>query len=156
MFSLVSIREFGVIGPEIIEINTIKSTTAESASADFSASYRFSKRQRLLDAAGYQNVFSDPPFRASHRHCLILAKPNALPYDRLGLIVAKKHVRLAVHRNRIKRLIRENFRCRPRNVYGIDAIVLARKGLGELDSAVITQIVNQQWLRIQNKMSMHR
>ena len=74
-----------------------------------------------------------------------------LNYDRLGLIVAKKHVRLAVHRNRIKRLIRESFRHRLRNIHGIDAIVLARKGLGELNSSAIARIVNEQWLCIQRK-----
>ncbi len=111
----------------------------------------FNKSQRLLNSTEFQNVFSDPPFRASHQRCLILAKPNNLGTNRLGLIIAKKHIRLAVERNRIKRLIRESFRHLPRNNCGIDAIVLARKGLGELDNLAITQIVNKQWLRIQKK-----
>jgi ribonuclease P protein component len=111
----------------------------------------FCKSQRLLKSADFQNVFSDPPFRASHQHCLILAKPNMLGYNRLGLVIAKKHIRLSVQRNRIKRLIRESFRHLPRNEWGIDAIVLARKGLGELDNSTINNIVNQQWLRIQKK-----
>lgn len=113
---------------------------------------KFCKSQRLLNAAEFQNVFSEPPFRASHQYCLILAKPNQLGFDRLGLVIAKKHIRLAVHRNRIKRLIRESFRSQQRHPYGIDAIVLARKGFGELDNSVITKIVNQQWLRIQKKV----
>lgn len=113
---------------------------------------KFCKHQRLLKSAEYQNVFSDPPFRASHQHCLILSKPNNLGYDRLGLIIAKKHIRLAVHRNRIKRLIRENFRHLPRNTVGIDAIVLSRKGLGELDNPTINKMVNKQWARIQKKV----
>lgn len=115
---------------------------------------KFCKHQRLLKAAEYTNVFSDPPFRASHQYCLILAKPNNLEHDRLGLVIAKKHIRLAVDRNRIKRLIRESFRQQSRNSMGIDAIVLARKGLGDLDNSTVTKIVNQQWLRIEKKVRM--
>ncbi|MFT6101922.1 MAG: ribonuclease P protein component [Candidatus Endobugula sp.] len=111
----------------------------------------FRRSQRLLNAADFSNVFSDPPFRASHQHCLILAKPNNLHCDRLGLVIAKKNVRLAVHRNRIKRIIRESFRHLPRQKQGIDAIVLARRGLGEMDSAEIRSMVEKQWLRIQKK-----
>lgn len=111
----------------------------------------FRRSQRLLNAADFQNVFSEPPLRASHQHCLILAKPNNLGYNRLGLVIAKKNIRLAVHRNRIKRLIRESFRHLPSNNAGIDAIVLARKGLGEVDNPGVTQIMDKQWLRIQKK-----
>lgn len=113
---------------------------------------KFCKKQRLLNTTEFQNVFSEPPLRASHQYCLILAKPNQLGFNRLGLVIAKKHVRLAVQRNRVKRLIRESFRHLPRHQQGIDAIVLARKGLGELDNPTISKIVNQQWLRIQKKL----
>lgn len=111
-----------------------------------------SKSQRLLNADDFKHVFSNPPLKASHRYCLILAKPNLLGYDRLGLVIAKKNIRLAVQRNRIKRLIRESFRHQSSNKQGIDAIVLARKGLDELDNASISQIVDQQWLRIRKKL----
>ncbi len=114
-----------------------------------------SKSQRLLNASEFENVFSDHPFKASHRYCLILAKPNIIGHDRLGLVIAKKNIRLAVERNRIKRLIRESFRHQTSNNPGIDAIVLARKGLDKLDNATISQIVNQQWLRIQKKLKNH-
>jgi len=119
---------------------------------DSERSSRFRKSQRLLLAEEFQDVFSNPPFRASHQYCLILAKPNTLGYDRLGLAIAKKQIRLATQRNRIKRLIRESFRQQPRHTTGIDAIVLARKDLRELDNPTISKIMNQQWLKIQKKL----
>jgi len=132
------------------------STQRSKAVADTVISYtpalgKFRKSQRLLNADEFKNVFSEPPFRASHQHCLILAKPNTVGHARLGLIIAKKHVRLAVHRNRIKRLIRESFRQQQQNMVGIDAIVLARKGFGDINNSTISKIVNQQWLKIQKK-----
>ena len=64
--------------------------------------FSFSREARLLDAADYRGVFNAVESKASHRHLLLLARPNGLAHNRLGLVVAKKHVRLAAQRNRIK------------------------------------------------------
>jgi len=47
---------------------------------------------------------------ASSNLIQVYAKPNALAYARLGLIVSKRIERHAVKRNRIKRILRETFR----------------------------------------------
>lgn len=111
----------------------------------------FSKTLRLLNASDFQRVFNDAPFRASHKHLLILARPNDLPYPRLGLVIAKKNVRLAVQRNRIKRVARECFRLRQQDLAGIDAIILARRELDQLDSRALHQLYSQQWQRVIKK-----
>jgi ribonuclease P protein component len=72
--------------------------------------YAFGKSLRLLCSGEFKAVFDDAPYRASHQSFLILARPNTLDHPRLGLVVAKKHLRFAVSRNRIKRLTRELFR----------------------------------------------
>ena len=56
-----------------------------------------------------------------------------MPHCRLGLVIAKKNVRLAVQRNRIKRLLRESFRAH-HGSQGIDIVVLARRGLDNIDN----------------------
>jgi ribonuclease P protein component len=66
----------------------------------------------------------------------------------LGLVIAKKHVKLAVHRNRLKRLIRESFRLRQEFMPPLDIIVLARKGMGDLDNAAVSLMLDQQWNRL--------
>jgi ribonuclease P protein component len=70
--------------------------------------------------------------KASNQYFLLLAKPNGLASSRLGLVIAKKNVRLAVQRNRIKRIVRETFRLH-RAQPAIDIVVLARRGLDTLD-----------------------
>lgn len=67
---------------------------------------------------------------------------------RLGLVIAKKNVRLAVKRNRLKRLIRESFRHKQHHLPAIDAIVLARRGTENLNNIEITKILNDLWQRV--------
>jgi ribonuclease P protein component len=119
-------------------------------------SFRFTKSLRLLCAADFKPVFDDAPFRASHQHFLILARLNHQTEPRLGLVMAKKHMRLAVERNRMKRLIRESFRLHQQDFSGLDVVVLSRKGMDSLSNSDFTQQLNQQWQRIFKKVRHHR
>ena len=65
---------------------------------------------RLRDASAFDAVFRGNRFRVSSQSFLLLAIENGHTQSRLGLVIGKKHVKLATQRNRIKRLIRENFR----------------------------------------------
>lgn len=116
----------------------------------------FGKSLRLLCSSDFQKVFDDAPFRASHQSFLILARPNQLDYPRLGLVVAKKHLSLAVQRNRIKRLVREEFRHQQQALVGLDVIVLSRKGLDELSNQQFRHQLSQQWQRILKKSRQNR
>ena len=111
--------------------------------------YGFTKTQRLLTAKQFEYVFADAERRASHRHSLILARENSLGFPRLGLVIAKKHVRKAVARNRLKRLIRESFRQHQHQLPAIDAIVLARKGMDEFSKQDVLLMMNGLWQKIQ-------
>src|SRR4051812_36857540 len=100
---------------------------------------------RLLNSNDFQTVFDDAPLRTSHQHFLFLARQNQLDRPRLGLVIAKKHIRHAVDRNRMKRLIRETFRAKQQQLAGIDVIVLARKGMHETTNVVLIEQLNKQW-----------
>ena len=67
---------------------------------------------------------------------------------RLGLAVAKKHVRRAVARNRIKRLIRESFRRHRDLLEGLDIVVLVRPGVEKADNATLLAALNRHWRRL--------
>ena len=111
----------------------------------------FGKSKRLLNASDYGRVFDNPDAKASHKHLLLLARFNDRPVHRLGLVIAKKHVKTAVQRNRIKRLSREFFRQLPEQGQHLDVVLLARPGLGRLDNAELSSILQQQW----NKLVRH-
>ncbi|WP_308364630.1 MULTISPECIES: ribonuclease P protein component [unclassified Microbulbifer] len=110
--------------------------------------FGFAKPLRLLDAAQYRAVFSDTRVRAAHPKLLILARPNDLGHPRLGLVIAKKHVRNASDRNRIKRIVRETFRLRQHQLPPLDAVVLARTGAGELDRAELAALLDKLWRKL--------
>ena len=108
----------------------------------------FSRDKRLLNAADYKQVFDAVDNRASHKHLLLLGRFNHRSHSRLGLVIAKKHVKLAVQRNRIKRLSREFFRSCPAPEENLDVIVLARPGVDRLDNAALSSILRQQWQKL--------
>ncbi|WP_096086655.1 ribonuclease P protein component [Agaribacterium haliotis] len=111
----------------------------------------FGKEQRLLTKSQFQYVFDQAPIRVSHPSLLILAKPNKLAHARLGLVIAKKQIKLAVRRTRIKRLIRESFRLRAEKLPPIDVIVLARSSADTLENSEVTTILNGLWKRVSKK-----
>ncbi|MEP4855427.1 MAG: ribonuclease P protein component [Lentilitoribacter sp.] len=105
----------------------------------------FGKERRLLTATDYRSVFNGASFRVSRRQILILANENPSGKTRIGLVIAKKHVRLAVQRNRLKRLTRESFRHHQQLLNGLDIVMLARGGLDKLDNDAVTNMLEQLW-----------
>ncbi len=109
---------------------------------------RFPKSRRLLNAGDYSRVFENAQAKASHKYLLFLATPNDGPGHRLGLVIAKKNVRLAVQRNRIKRMVREFFRTLPGSEPTMDVVLLARPGIDQLDNAELSSILLRQWQKL--------
>ena len=57
----------------------------------------------------------------------MVAKANNLEFARLGLTVSKRNVRLAVDRNRVKRLLREWFRINREHFRSYDVVLSVRE-----------------------------
>lgn len=116
----------------------------------------FPKALRLLTPADFKQVFDAADLRVSSKELLILARVNFLERPRLGLVIAKKHIRLANQRNRVKRIIRESFRAQQQvlsGFQGVDTIVLARGGLDKLDNPALHTLLRQLWQQLQRKAS---
>lgn len=108
----------------------------------------FGTELRLLTSAQFKTVFDGATRKASGSCVLLLARPNGLGHSRLGLVIAKKSVRRAVDRNRVKRIARESFRLNRNELGSLDIVVLARKGLGELDNAALHELYQGMWRKL--------
>ena len=108
----------------------------------------FSRALRLCLATDFKNVFNHIDIKISSQHLLILACVNQLEHPRLGLVIAKKNIRKAIGRNRVKRHIREIFRLNQDKFGSLDIIVLVRKGLADLTSYDINQLLSKQLLKL--------
>lgn len=82
------------------------------------------------------------PYKIAHKYLLVLYQPNQKPYARIGIIAAKQRVKLAVNRNRFRRVVRESFRVNKDLLKGLDIIVLIRS-----ECTALHKTANKQTLR---------
>lgn len=111
--------------------------------------YCFSKTQRLGNATDFKEVFDDAQFKVHQPNLLVLAKFNQLAHSRLGLVVAKKKVRRAHERNRIKRLARERFRLSQQWAYSLDIVVMPKVGIEVVSNAELVKQFDALWSKLQ-------
>ncbi len=79
----------------------------------------------------------------------MLAGSGGKPWARLGIVVAKKNVRLAVARNRLKRIVRESFRQQQDSLQGLDVVVIIKKDFASRPDA--TNVLPDLLLKVGNK-----
>lgn len=115
------------------------------------SSQGFPRRLRLLTAGDYRRVFETAVFKVHGKGLMALARPNALGYPRIGLIFSKKNVRRAVDRNRLKRIVRESVRLQQHRLPSVDIVVLARRGVQELDNASVQRQLHGMWRRLERE-----
>jgi len=108
----------------------------------------FGREKRLLTPRQFKAVFDSPSGKMPGRNVLLLARENDLQHPRLGLVIGKKSVKLSVERNRIKRQIRETFRHHQLELAGWDIVIIARKGLADLDNPELAKQFAKLWKRL--------
>jgi ribonuclease P protein component len=82
--------------------------------------------ERLKDPEDFRRVFGGRRF-GSDDVLVVYGIPNGFAHSRLGISVARKKVRAAHARNRLKRLVRETFRLNKAKLpSGIDFVVVPR------------------------------
>ena len=108
----------------------------------------YGREKRLLTPRQFKTVFDSPSGKLPGRNILLLVRENDLPHPRLGLVIGKKSVKLSVERNRIKRQLRETFRLHQMELKGWDIVVIARKGLADLDNAELARQFAKLWRRL--------
>ncbi|MDR3410814.1 MAG: ribonuclease P protein component [Formivibrio sp.] len=108
----------------------------------------FSREKRLLTARHFKAVFDSPTGKVPGKNLLLLARENGLGHPRLGLVIGKKSVKLSVQRNRLKRLMRDSFRQHQDLLADWDIVIVARKGLGDIENPELHQHFGKLWKRL--------
>jgi len=109
---------------------------------------KFSRQSRLLTAEDYRRVFSKP-IKSSDGFFTVLAVKKHHEQARLGLAISKKNTRLAVDRNRLKRLIRESFRKNQSHLDGLDLVVMARQQTSQQENHKLFRSLQRHWIKLQ-------
>ncbi|GEK73479.1 MULTISPECIES: ribonuclease P protein component [Halomonas] len=115
------------------------------------SSQGFPRQLRLLTAGDYRRVFDTAAFKVHGKGLMALASPNDLGHPRLGLIFSKKNVRRAVDRNRLKRIARDSIRLRQHRLPPVDIVLLARRGVQDLDNATVHRQLHGMWKRLERE-----
>lgn len=105
---------------------------------------------RLLSAADFERVFQRAE-RSSSKSLTVLARPSGRRRARLGLAVARKQIRKAVERNRVKRLIRESFRHHQALLEGLDVVVVVRAPLAAKSADGVRRCLDNHWQQLRRR-----
>ena len=114
--------------------------------------FSFQKNKRLLDKNAFSTVFNGQPLKAGVSSGTALTVPSIHAESRLGVIVAKKNVRRANQRNRVKRVVREYFRLNPLPE-PTDLVFLARHGVADKSNAELRTDLAVIWKKLSKKIT---
>lgn len=117
---------------------------------DDEAGNSFSRSLRLTVASDYSRVFKKN-FRIADDCMTLLVNVSGREQPRLGFAVAKKQIRRAVDRNRIKRLMRESFRLNRQRLPATDIVFMVRPGILRLSHSQIFARLDSHWQKIISK-----
>jgi ribonuclease P protein component len=107
----------------------------------------FSREVRLLTPTHFEFVFKNATPAVS-QNLTLLARHNDVLTPRLGITIAKKRVKKAHDRNRVKRIIRESFRNQKQSLPNIDIVVVGKSGLDKLSNQELVLILNKLWKKL--------
>ncbi len=94
-------------------------------------------------------MFEQADLKVHGKGMMALARLSTGGHPRVGLVVSKKNVKLAVDRNRFKRLVRESVRLRQDHLPSVDIVILAKRGVQDIDNETLTRQLNGMWKRLQ-------
>jgi ribonuclease P protein component len=110
----------------------------------------FAPQLRILSGPAFARVYATR-WRVTDVMFSINAAPNTLGHSRLGLSIGAKAVGNSVSRNRIKRQIRESFRCNASTLPGFDLVVGARSGARSAHNARLRESLDSLWNQIRKQ-----
>ncbi|MBO0612462.1 ribonuclease P protein component [Thiothrix fructosivorans] len=107
----------------------------------------FPRHVRLTRGIDFQRVFQ----HGKRLHATGLnarAAANTVGFPRLGMAIAKKALRRAHERNRIRRLVRESFRHHQATLPPVDLVLMCRSDVLTMSNAELFLQLDSLWLRL--------
>lgn len=113
--------------------------------------YNYPKSARLINSADFSHVFDKQVARSVDDVFILIAAPSVANRPRIGLAIAKKRVKRAVDRNKLKRIIRESWRLNCQNYDDLDVVVMIKPGAHKHENAVLHDKLCRHWARLQRR-----
>jgi ribonuclease P protein component len=119
-------------------------------------SFSFSKAQRLLTALEFKKTISSPLVKITNNALVMYvahdgARAGEAAIPRLGIAIAKRHIKKAVQRNTIKRVLRESFRLHSLRLPSLMIVMMSRRDLLSLDKQEVHRNIEALWIQLQQK-----
>ncbi|AEH39606.1 protein component of ribonuclease P [Buchnera aphidicola (Cinara tujafilina)] len=105
----------------------------------------FFKKSRLLSTLQFQHVYKRH-IKIIRPEFIYLSRINYLNFPRLGISISKKNIKRSHDRNRIKRLIRENFRLKQNKLMSMDIVIIVKKNLIFQNNKFIIHRLENLWI----------
>ena len=105
---------------------------------------KFGRAMKMSNPRDYSRVFRQAK-RSSTGGLTILTAENSAGHARLGMAIAKKHLKLASRRNQLKRIIRTSFRQHQSMLANIDIVVLSRNDISQCELAQVLLALERHW-----------
>jgi ribonuclease P protein component len=121
-------------------------TTDDKHNQTAGSRQRFARDNRLLDLRAFRRVFKNAK-RSRDTMFTVLCRPNQDRGARLGMAISKKNCRLAVERNRLKRIVRESFRRHKADLDGLDVVVMCRGAAAGAENRELFDSLAAHWQR---------
>jgi ribonuclease P protein component len=84
----------------------------------------------------------------------VLSRQSRRKDARLGLAISKKNCRLAVQRNRLKRIARESFRVHKEELSGLDVVVMCQATASRASNKKLFDSLAEHWGRCRQTAQM--
>ncbi|WP_233840269.1 ribonuclease P protein component [Dyella sp. 2HG41-7] len=105
-------------------------------------------REARIRRAGDFAVLRQDSGRLGSRCFSVRYRQNDLGHARLGLAISKRVSKLAVDRNRIKRLVRESFRRARHRLPPVDLMILAREQACNIAGPALLAELDALWRKL--------
>jgi len=110
----------------------------------------FRSSQRIRASAEFDSVYKNGR-RAGDAYFGVAFRANRLDGPRLGMSVGVRMLGSSVARNRLRRLIRESFRQRQRELPGVDIVITARTAAKGAATEELRKSLETHWQNLIRK-----